>query len=383
MRRWVIGLGLGLACIVLLMFLPALPARIGQIDWTGYWSASYLLARGENFGDPQRLRQVQRELTGWREDYPMMTWNPPWLLPIVIPYTLVSFQRATWLWLLTNIGLVFASSVIVWQVSATSERVKRLGWLAPLVAFAYSPTLTALIAGQVNLLVFAGIAGVLFFTARRNLGCAGIALALASIKLHLIYLTISMLLLGWLRERAWRAWVGLIGTFVGLIAIVAVLRPTFLFDYLRTTSGGNLLGYQVPTLGSVLAQMSGWLGFKLIALVVLPIGLWLTWRVNSRADWRTWIDLSILVSVITAPFGWSYDFVLLLVPLLRVIVWIIEDRFQRIETWGLAIILSIANLLIYYQRVVTTSEMDFFWIPLLIACVYLYALARIKHTEYA
>lgn len=374
---------LGLACVMLLALQPPLPPRIGQIDFPAYWSAGFLAAREQNFADPARLFQVEKELTTWPENFPMVTWNPPWLLPLLIPYTWVSFARATWWWLLTNIVLVFGSAVVLWQIGASNDRTRRLAWLAPLLAFAYSPTLIALIAGQINLIVLAGLAGFLFFRTRHQYMCAGISLALTLVKFHLVYLTVPLVLLDDLRMRRWRALAGFFGTLLALTAIVFILRPSFLSDYSAAIGGGGLLDYQTPTLGAVLAVLAGWNGFKLIGIAILPLVIVAWRRAGPRWDFRAWIDATLFVSVITAPFGWSYDFVVLLVPLSRVIVWIVEGKFKRADALAIATLLLVIDGLTYYERIASPGEIYFFWVPFAIAAVYAYARARGSEMAYA
>lgn len=363
---WIV---LALAAGSLLAIPPMLPPRIGQIDFPAYWSASYLLAHGENFGDPARLFQIEKALTTWPEAYPMLTWNPPWLLTLLIPYTWVSFDRAAWWWLWTNIALVFGSAVVLWQISATKARTRRLAVFAPLIAFAYSPTLAALIAGQVNVIVLAGLTGFLFFSAKQQPGRSGAALALTLVKLHLVYITIPLLLLDALRRRQWRMLAGFFGTLIALNAIVFALRPTFLVEYGATVSGSGLLDYVTPTAGGILALVSGWDGFKLMGLAILPAALWLAWRAHAP-ETRSLVYVTLMASVITAPFGWSYDFVILLVPLMRVIVWLIEGGLSRTGVVVIVAVLLVADGVMYYQRVTSPGELYFFWVPFAIAALY-------------
>ncbi len=120
--------------IVIVLAMPSPLLRgVGESDFRAYWSASYLLTRGENFADPQRLFAVERGFTGWRENYPMVTWNPPWLLVILAPLTLVSFRQAVWWWLLTNVALAFSSSLVIWNLSVSQANVRRFIWLPLLI----------------------------------------------------------------------------------------------------------------------------------------------------------------------------------------------------------------------------------------------------------
>lgn len=109
----------GLVVLLLLLgiLLGRLPTKMGQIDFRAYWSASYLLARGENFAADDSLMAIQRDLTGFDTGYAMKTWNPPWvLLAWLLPYTFVEFDMAAKLWLMTNVGALLFSVVTGWQM---------------------------------------------------------------------------------------------------------------------------------------------------------------------------------------------------------------------------------------------------------------------------
>ncbi len=93
-----------------------------------------------------------------------------------------------------------------------------------------------------------------------------------------------------------------------------VCLPTFLTEYGTTVGAGRLFDYETPTLGGVLGAAVGWQQSKLIGLIVLPLAVLSWWRAGAQWDIRTLVDVTLLTSIITAPFGWSYDFVLLLVP---------------------------------------------------------------------
>lgn len=373
-------LGVLILCLVVLLVMPpVLPPRIGQIDFPAYWSASYLLLRGENFGDPTRLLEIEKTLTTWPETYPMVTWNPPWLLVVLLPYTFVPFERAAWWWMLTNITLVSLSAVMLWQTQTTTVSARRWVQWAPVWAFAFAPTLTALIAGQVNLMVLAGIAGYLFFRQRQQYGWSGILLALTMVKPHLVYLTVPLVLYVELQQRHWRVLAGFLGTLGMLTLVVFLRRPTFLFDYAMAVEGGRLFGYVTPTLGGILALLSGWDGWKVSGAALLPLTIWYTHRVKTFNVPRL-VEVTLMMSIITAPFGWSYDFVILLVPLFAIFGWMAEGTLARNQVILIGGLMVLADALIFYQRVASPPESYFFWIPLVIAGFYAWILARRRMT---
>ncbi len=370
------GILIALFLFVLLGPIPV-PPSMGRGDFRAYWSAAKLLAQSENFADAELLLQTEAEHTQWQEDWAVITWNPPWLLALLLPYTAVSFERATWLWLLTNITMVFTGSVLVWRTLAVQNSSQRRNHLAPLVGLLFLPTMIALLMGQVNTLVFMGLAGFVFFYNREQLFVAGLCLVLTLVKPHLVYLTLPIIFLHllWMR-RDYRALAGLIAGLVTLTAVVFVLRPSFIADYTQTVSEGSLLAWETPTLGGILAVTFGWQWAKLMGIVILPITIWLWWRNREQVDLNIWVQATVLISVITAPFGWGYDVIVLLLPLLQIVIWIADGRFNRLEALGWAAVMVGINLGAIYQRSFEISEVQTYWVPIALAITFFGAYAR-------
>lgn len=360
LRRWLIGLLTGLVLIIAISsIIPRMPF-MGGSDFRAYWSASYLLAHSEDFSDPELLLAIEREHTGWRRDYAVMTWNPPWLLALLLPYTLVSFVQATKLWLFTNIGLIYTGSVLVWRVYARREATQRRWAIAPLVAFTFSPVLTILMMGQVNSLVFLGLAIFLYFEQRNRQFKAGMGLVLMLVKPHLVYITAPLILLTAIVKRQWRVLIGMGITLLILMFIVFLLHPTFLVDYGRSIAGGRLLRWATPTLGGILAETFGWNWGKLVGVVILPLAVILWWRKREQFDISSLVNVTLLVSVITAPFGWGYDAVVLFVRNVRYAS-LIGERGSVSVIKLIVVYHSVRNLLSviglqYHRTPITDSE---------------------------
>ena len=357
---------------------PVLPRRIGRSDFHAYWSASYLLARSQNFSDPDLVFAVEREQTGRTEDYPMMTWNPPWLLALLVPYALVPFHYAVWWWLLTSIALLSVGGFLLWHLNHREES-HHVVLLAPLFVFAFSPSLVALMAGQVVVLVFFGLALFLFLWQRNSFLYAGMALALVMIKPHLVYLTLPLILLKVVALRRWHVLAGFLGTLVALSSVVLLLRPASLGDYVQNMGGNErLLAWHTPTLGGALQLLTGQPWGKFIGLLLLPLAFLVWWRYLRHLNMQTLVALSLLLSVATAPFGWSYDFIILLIPIMHSLVLLRQGAFSPLQTAGLVTALIAIDAVSFYVRLIAPSEVYFFWIPPAVATVYLWALLQAR-----
>ncbi|HEX6384422.1 MAG TPA: hypothetical protein VF177_07110, partial [Anaerolineae bacterium] len=207
---------------------------------------------------------------------------------------------------------------------------------------------------------------------------AGASLALPLVKPHLVYVTVPLLLLRAVLKRQWSLLLGLGITLLGLTLVVFLLRPAFLADYTHTVGRGNLLNWETPTLGGILAATWGWHWAKLMGIGLLPLVIFLWWRDGEHMSTRALVNVTLLVSVITAPFGWGYDAVVLLIPLLQIIVWLAEGRFSRLEAGGLVAALLLINTISLYQRAITVNELYYFWLPLAIAGLYFVAQLRLR-----
>lgn len=364
------------AAVILVAVQSPLPPSIGVSDFRAYWSASYLLQHGDNFASPAALFRVEQDLTLWSGTFPIATWNPPWLLVLLEPYTFAPFSRAVWWWLLTNIALVLAAAVGAWHCSARSDRTRRLAYVAWLVAFGFSPTLVALVAGQVSIIVFVSLALFLMFHARRRDGLAGASLALATVKPQLVYVLVPIALLDAARNRRWNVLIGFAGVLAVSVALALLQRPSFVGEYAAAMASGNLLGYASPTIGAWVAGGLGWGWARLMGIVILPLAALVWWHSGSRWRMRTVVDATLLLSVVAAPFAWSYDFVVLLVPLLTVFAWIADGLVSRVESAAIVGALVAADLVSFVQRTLPLDEAYFVWLPLVVAIVYIFAANR-------
>src|SRR5262245_2694716 len=89
----------GALCVTVLVVLAFQLGRLGEgyaygspgtDDFIEYWTAGQLLRAGENPYDFKRLHELQLQL-GSPHDFPIIMWNPPWLLVWIYPVLLLDF----------------------------------------------------------------------------------------------------------------------------------------------------------------------------------------------------------------------------------------------------------------------------------------------------
>ncbi len=360
-----------LIAFALILALPvSLPGEMGAVDFRPYWSSTALLARGQDFGDPEIVDRFEREQTGWQKPYTMLAWFVPTGNVVLLPYSLFPFERAVFFWLLTNIAVVFTSALLIGRASQLPP------WMALAAAFSFSMTLLSLIAGQINTLVLLGLALFIYFSEKQLHWAAGASLALVTIKPHLVILTLPLLVLHLLRGKQLRVLGGLGAALLGCAVILFALNPTWPASFWRLVSLGLETNRETPTLSGLLLA-AGWPGWG--KWLFVPAGLiagLLWWARGRRWQLRAMIDLSLMVGLVVSPIGWSYDQVVLLLPLLRVLAWAVDGSLSKKASTALVAGLVFANLAAYVQRILSPSDVGFFWVPLFVLGVYLIAWQR-------
>lgn len=366
--------------VTIFLVIPfSLPAQIGVIDFRPYWSSSFLLAHGQDFSDPINMYNIEQALTGWSETYTMHAWFAPLGNLVLLPYTLLPFTRAAYYWLLTNIAVMFLSPLLIWF------KTDRRTWIPILAAFGFSMTLLSLIAGQINTLVVLGLALFLFFSESRRDYAAGIGLALTTIKPHLVILTLPLLLLDIMRRKQWRLFTGFVLALFGCALILFAFYPAWPLSFWHLVADGMSSTRETPTLAGLFVVAGEYTWGKWIWVLGLFFSIAAWWKRGTDWDRRTLIDVSILGGIVVSPIGWSYDQVILLFPILRVLEWAADGSLERKDAFAVSLVLILANAFTFYERILSPSEVWFFWVPLIVAAVYFFAWERThaKHTDVA
>ena len=318
-------------------------------DFVEYWTAAHVLITGHN---PYSVGEVMgsQQAMGWSEHQPLMVMSPPQFLPLLIPLGLMHsyvLARLFW-WCLSVAILVFATSSLWHLYGGDVGR----GWIPLCVAAMFFPVWHCLAVGQIGPLLLLGIVGFLWLEKRGHLLMSGGALALTSFKPHLFYLLWLAILLWSVQRREMRVVFGVSLTIsLGSLAAIAI-DPGALSQYLSLVRSGYVWEYS-SGVGGVLRS---WLAPQSHLLQFVPMlpglaGLAIYWR-RYRLDW-TWRDrlpMVLSLSVLTAAYGWPFDEVVLLVPVLMIAAGSIYDgRKLRTFVWWLVamFVVSLAVVLRY------------------------------------
>ncbi|MGE5204302.1 MAG: glycosyltransferase family 87 protein [Chlamydiota bacterium] len=305
-----------IACALLLVALNTTRAPLHN-DFVEYWAAAHVLLAGGNPYSPSTMLAVEAA-TGRADKRPLLMWNPPWTLPFILPFGVLSYNWASAVWLLLNLVTVFACGDFLWRQYAGDPRRRWLGWL---LAASFFPLLTALGLGQIGPLILLGLTLFLRYQTKRPL-LAGAATILIALKPQLLYLFWVALLLENLQRPRWKLVAGVALAFLTATALPLLLNPKLLHQYLQLAAGGAVLSNPSPAFGTLLRMRWGdhaWLQF-------VPSFLGLGWAVifwwtrRREWNWPGYLPLLLLVSLVTTAYGWLFDQVVLLPALMQLAV---------------------------------------------------------------
>lgn len=329
-------------------------------DFVEYWSAYRIFTAGGNPYSESEMLAVQRGL-GWTGSSALMMWNPPWVLPVLVPLCSIPYWLGRELCLLTNLGLLLLVADWLWRFYGGPVPRRWISWLATLF---YFPLDTALFLGQISPLILFGVAGFLWAQKRRLYFLAGTFTLLISVKPQLMYLFWFFLILWILKNRHWKVFFGGFGIFLLCSLVVVLINPrTFMNYWTALSSSSGPTPWETPTWGVALRKFlpmaPGWVPFLPSMLGMgIAAGLWFRWQ--NAFDWDEHWNTIALLSVTSSSFAWTFDWVVLLPVVLMILCWY---QFQPLRRWWMPISIIVMQILLVPPQGETGSYFHRLWFP--------------------
>jgi hypothetical protein len=284
-------------------------------DFVEYWSAGHLNIIGDNPYSSENLFKLQHQ-AGSTSDEAIMMWNPPWTLTLIMPFSIMNYHIERIIWLLCQISILLVSTRLIWYLY---EKTAGKLWIAFAITLTFVPFYFVLRMGQISAIILVGIVAFLYFQNTHKDWLAGSLIMLAAVKPQLLHLIWLALLLWAIDRRQWH----ILGA-GALTLIIATIIPLIfnhhvINQYLVAVNQHPPKQWAVPTIGAILRLIFGVQKFWLQFIPALLSGIWFIfyWRLH-RTNW-SWIEqipILILVSMATTTYGWEYDHVILLLPIL-------------------------------------------------------------------
>jgi hypothetical protein len=334
--------------------------NIGTGDFRPYWSASYLLRQGQDFSNPILMDKIERTLTGWDKSFTMMAWFAPTGMVILLPFTLLPFEKAAFLWLLLSILVLCITAFLLW------EKGNRKIWIPLLVIFAFPMTLLSLYVGQINILVLLGLAIYLSLEKSKYQYLRGVGLALTTIKPHLVILTLPLIILDSIYRKQWKLLIGFSGALLFSAIILFAFYPSWISSFWILISFGLSTLRETPTISGLIVHTTGQSWGKWLWIPGLFIFTVFWWIRKEKINFHHMIYYSIPLSLLVSPIGWSYDQIILLVPTFFILIRMMNFETNEKSKKLVKIILTITYLIIFILRIFSPNEVWFFWTHVII-----------------
>ncbi|PKO05191.1 MAG: hypothetical protein CVU41_13005 [Chloroflexi bacterium HGW-Chloroflexi-3] len=340
--------------------------NIGTGDYRPYWSATYLLAHGQDFSNPGLMDGIERTLTNWNKPFTMMAWFAPTGMVILLPFTILPFKQAAFFWLLTNILVLSSATMLIWS------DVKRKIWIPLLAVFGFPMTLLSLYVGQINTLVLFGLIVFISLKKPEHHYLRGIGLALTTIKPHLVILSLPLIILDSIYKKHWKILIGFFGSLLVCVIILFAFLPSWPISFWNLVISGMSTIRETPTLSGLLAYTAGksWGKWIWVLSLLLTISLW-SFREKTWNE-KLMIDVSLIIGLLISPIGWGYDQILLTIPIVNLFKTIFTYEEPKTRSIFFVVFLFAIYFITYIMRVYSINEMWFFLVPILLGGLYCY-----------
>ncbi len=343
---------------------PVQLGELGRLDLFPYWASAHLMLGGANPYDYDAIVALMAEVLPEREAIEP-AWNPPWLAVVLMPLAILPYDAAVRVWVVFNLLAVNGVTWLIWRWTSESRRQPPI-WL-PLLGLGFYAALVMIAIGQISIIILLGLVACLAALRAGRDGWAGAALVLTLGKPQLVYLAVPVILIWALTQRRWRVWAGLIGAWLLTLIVATVLSPNWLTGYLTATGGHDFFTKLSATISGMVKAYTGSDALRFIGILTLLLIPWLL-RLMARRDLLTGVNTALLISLPLAPYGWTFDQIVLLPAIVQLVAWAQRiDRVQR-RRYGAALILI--YLAAFGLKLIGWGDFLFVWVPIALGGLY-------------
>ena len=298
----------GVAFIVLMGPLGRRLEMVHSNDFSGIWSGPATVLSGVNPWDPTLYVRTAIAL-GTKTPDALVDDYMPWEVVALLPLGALPLEVAAWIWMVGSMALsAFALRALL--RAFVPGRAAIHGALG-LALFVGQPGFHTIILGQWALLLMSAVAAIVLALRAGHARRAGVAALALLAKPQLFVWTAVGLAIPALWDVRYRRFVTFAALLGGVLVVSAWLAfpdwfPAWVGDVLPRRTGRSAV------LLSAFGQLFGTPG-RVLAIVVIGAGLVLASRFEPGSD--PWLATWLALSGAGAIYSWSYDQVLLFVPI--------------------------------------------------------------------
>ena len=336
--------------------------NISQRDSVQYWKAGKQLIHAENAYEVKRIR------------------TPPWSLFLFLPLGLANAFWAWVLWIALSVASLVAAMRLSWKMFGKKEELRQIFLVT---GYLFAPVLACLESGQIGLILLIGIVLFMAYEADHPY-LAGAALILPFAKPHLLVFFWVAFLFWVIANKKFAVAGGFIAAVVAATALALVLDPRVFQHYQELVRTSAVEGEFIPTVSTVLRILFFRPYFSVQFIPTLLGLIWSVWFcLKNRATWQ-WRDHGLtvmVVSILTTPYSFMNDEVVLL-PAMLFGAMCIFGQTQKLPVSGRVVVLTIGFLnwimLMLLALQIPLQSGIYFWSSLLWCAWYFYGRRRLR-----
>jgi glycosyl transferase family 87 len=299
---------LGVLFVVLLGPLDRRLEIVHINDFSGFWAGPRAVLSGVSPWDPANYPAARIAFDTQRDDASVLNYMP-WTVVALLPLGLLPLDVAAWIWMV--LSMIFAAVALRALLREFMPGRAIVHGLLGLALFAGQPGFHTIVLGQWALLLMSAVTAIVLAVRAghaRRAGFAGLALLA---KPQLFVWTAIGLAIPALFDSRYRRFIAFAIVVAGALVVSAWLAfpewfPAWISDIPARRTGRSAV------LLSAFGQLLGTPG-RVLAIAVIGAGLGLASRFVPGSD--PWLAMWLALSGAGAIYSWSYDHVLLLVPL--------------------------------------------------------------------
>lgn len=282
---------------------------LGSNDFSGIWAGPRALILGHDPYDAATWPATAISLQGQRPQTAVYGY-PGYVAIALLPFALLPLPVAAIAW--SAGGVILAAVALGTLLRRTIPGMPPVHALFGATLLLSQPGVTSFYDGQWSFLLVAAAAGLVLALRRRNGLATGGLLAVLLAKPHLFLFAIPALARAALVRGAGSAIAVCALVVLALVGVSLIAMPAWPGAFLALAGAPRIASSRVTTLPVALGDLFGTPGGLLaIALIVGALVLATRFRADRDAFLAVWLTVSFLA----APYAWSYDQLVLLVPL--------------------------------------------------------------------
>ena len=375
---WLLLITASLALFTLIAI--QLTAREPLFDFTAFWIAGKLTLSGADpYLKSDWIPLYEPFNLGLADNQTFLYPKP--ILPLFIPFGLLSLRTAAVIWLVITQSAILGSILLLsrlWQK-------RSLDYLLPfifgvLIFRSYIVTLTL---GQLGGVILLLLTAVTLMWEEKKWFWGGLLFSLLALKPSLGFPLIALASLWFLKNRTWPYFYGMAAGGVMMLISGWLIDPDWISKFLEigSTKVAETFGYH-PTLwgsaGFLCNRQANctYIAGGLLAAMFLGLFLWLLYQQKFELTPTKVLSISLIFSLLLTPYLWVYDQLLLVIPLTMVVGNMIQLKRLYLQTVFTPILVSIASLLLLPVAVQIRNDVLNVLIPLLVLILFFFSVLK-------